>query len=421
MGHNRSAWDQVEAGAPRERRYYKRVRWIGATTSWGVGLLVGLSLPFVPQSQAPPGARPGSPAAAPTPPPPTDLYVETWNVPVEVDRPIHLAATTHAVVISGSSRVLALSLEDHHELWQWHPSDAPAITALAADDDRVLIGTNGALLSLDPAAGKVQWTTPQSGAVDQIVDRAGWVIASAGSALGAFRAADGSPIWQEVLGAAVVGAPAIDGDAVFVVLSDGKLLRLSILTGETTWTMQLDGRSSSPFAANERVYVSLSDGHFEAFRQQNGHLLWWCQFSGPSIGAAISDTQHVYVALEDNTIRALDRYVGNQRWQAQLTERPASGPLLAAADVLLPSVNGEIGIAERKDGHVVARIAPPPAPADVPGAAPRLIAVATAPGDVIVRLVANGDTTLTLAAYHRAPPKDKKKAPTTGPNPPDLP
>jgi len=41
---------------------------------------------------------------------------------------------------------------------------------------------------------------------------------------------------------------------------------------------------------------------------------------------------------------------------------------------------------------------------------------------VILRLVANyvGDTTLTLAAYHRAPPKEKKKTPTTGPNPRDL-
>jgi len=411
---------KVEAGAPRERRYYKRVRWIGATTSWGVGLLVSLSLPFVPQSQSPPGAA--RPAAAPTPPAPTDLYDETWNVPVEVDRPIHLAATTHAVFVSGSSRVLALSLEDHHELWQWRPSEPNTITALAADDDHVLVGSSVALQSLDPAAGKVQWTTPQTGAVDEIVYRAAWVITTAGSALGAFRAADGSVVWQETFGSAVVGAPAIDGDAVFVVLTDGKLLRLSILSGEITWTKQLDGRSSPPFAANDRVYVSLSDGHFEAFHQQNGHLLWWYQFSGPSIGAAISDTKHVYVALKDNTIRALDRYLGNQRWQAQLTERPASGPLLTADDVLLPSENGEIGMAERKDGHVVARIAPPPVPADVPGVRPYLVAVATAPGDVILRLVANyvGDTTLTLAAYHRAPPKEKKKTPTTGPNPRDL-
>jgi outer membrane protein assembly factor BamB len=285
----------------------------------------------------------------------------------------------------------------------------------------VLIGVNGALLSFDATGGKVLWTVPQTGDLDQIAYRAGWVITSAGSTLGAFRAEDGSVIWQENLGPAVVGAPAIDGDGVFIVLSDGKLMRVSILTGEITWTVQLDGWSSPPFAANERVYVSLSDGHFEAFDQQKGHLLWWYQFSGPSIGASISDTEHVYVALADNTIRAMDRHVGNQRWQAQLTERPASGPLLAAENVLLPSAGGEIGIARRKDGHVVARIVAPAAPADVPGATPRLIALATAPGDVLVRLVANGDTTLTLAAYHRAPPKDKKKTPTTGQKPGGLP
>lgn len=426
MSHNRSAWDQVEAGAPRERRYYKRVRWIGATTSWGVRLLVGLSLPFAQQTQTPPippaAARPASPAApgAPAAPAPVvDLYDESWHVTVDVDRPVHLATTTHAVFITGSSCVLARSLEDGHELWR---TDEPhPVTALAADDDHVLIGANGALVSLDPADGKVQWTTPQTGDPDHIVDVTGWIFASVGSALGAFRAKDGSVIWQRTFGPAVVGAPAIDGDAVLVLLADGSLSRLAIASGDITWTTWLDAISSPPLAANDRVYVSLSDGLFEAFDQTSGHLQWPLHFSAPSIGAAISDTAHVYVAIEDNSVRAVDRHIGNQRWQTPLTERPASGPLLDGDYVLLPSVTGEIDAAQRKDGHVLGHIKAPAAPAGVPGATPRLIAVAVAPGSVIVRLVllSNGDTTLTLAAYHRAA-KAKKKTLSAEPNAPGL-
>jgi outer membrane protein assembly factor BamB len=422
MRHSRSAWDQVEAGAPRERRYYKRVRWIWATTSWGVRLLVGLSLTFAQQTQTPPvppaTARPTTPAATPAPAPVVDLYDEAWHVDVDVDRPIHLAATSRAVLIAGSSCVLARSLEDDHELWRndaLHP-----VTALAVNDDHVLVGANGALASLDPADGKVQWTTPQTGDPDQIVDRAGWVIASVGSALGAFRAKDGSVIWQQTLGPAVVGAPAIDGDAVFVLLADGSLRRVAIATGEATWTTWLDGIASPPFAANNRVYVSLSDGHFEAFDQPDGHLLWPLHFSAPSIGAPMSDTAHVYVAIEDNSVRAVDRHIGNQRWQAQLTERPASGPLLDADYVLLPSASGEIGIVQGKNGHVLGHISAPATRAGVPGATPRLIAVAIAPGSVIVRLVSNSDSTLTLAAYHRAT-KGKKKTPPVEPNPGGFP
>jgi len=381
---------------------------------------VSLSLPFAQQPQTPllpPGAaRPASSAATPAPAPVADLYDEAWHVAVDVDRPIHLAATTRAVFIAGSSCVLARSLEDGHELWRTdalHP-----VTALAADDDHVLVGANGGLVSLDPADGKIQWTTPQTGDPDEIVDRAGWVIASVGSALGAFRAKDGSVIWQRTLGPAVVGAPTIDGDALFVLLADGSLRRVAIATGDITWTTWLDAIASPPFAANDRVYVSLSDGHFEAFDQTNGHLLWPLHFSAPSIGAPISDTAHVYVAIEDNSVRAVDRHIGNQRWQAQLTERPASGPLLDRDYVLLPSVTGEIDIVQGKNGHVLGHISPPATQAGMPGAT--LIALAIAPGGVIVRLVSNGDTTVTLAAYHRAA-KAKKKSLPVGPDPHDLP
>jgi membrane protein involved in colicin uptake len=47
----------------------------------------------------------------------------------------------------------------------------------------------------------------------------------------------------------------------------------------------------------------------------------------------------------------------------------------------------------------------------VPGATPRLVALAIAPGSVIVRLVSNGDTTLTLAAYRRAAKTKKMPLP----------
>jgi outer membrane protein assembly factor BamB len=372
---------------------------------------VSLSLPFAQQTQQtqtppipPAAAGPASPSAAPAPKPAVDLYDEAWHVTVDVERPIHLAATAHAVFITGASCVLARSLEDDHELWR---TDEPhPVTALSADDDHVVIGTNGALVSLNPADGTIQWTTPQTGDPDSVVDRAGWVIASAGSALGAFRAKDGSVIWQRTLGSAVVGEPALDGDAVFVLLADGSLWRLAIATGDALWTTTLDATARPPFAANDRVYVSLSDGLFEAFDQTHGHLEWPLHFSAPSIGVPISDTAHVYVAIEDNSVRAVDRHIGNQRWQAPLTERPALGPLLDGDYVLMPSLGGEVDIAQRKDGHVLGHISPPAAPAGLPG--PSLIALVIAPGSVIVRLVSNSDTTLTLAAYHRAAKSQKK-------------
>ena len=387
--------------------------------------MLSLVLPFAQQIAPPTGLpapqRPTTPpaATAPAPPPVATPYDQTWVQQIDIGAPRTLAATSHVVYVSGTSPhrdddegktpprylLLARDLTDGHELWRL---DVGTLSAFAADDERVVLGADGALRSVDPKTAAVQWTTPETGNPTSIVIRGGWVIASAGSALGAFRAGDGSVVWRQTLGPSVVGAPAVDGNALFVTLSDGRLMRLSILTGATEWTTWLDADSGPALAANTLVYVSLNDGNFVAYSQANGQYQWVYRFGAEAIDTAVSDTSHVYVALKNNTIQALDRDIGNQRWKVALVGRPSSGPLLGDDDVLLPSTDGEIVLAKRKDGATIGHIPPPDAPKNVSDTAPQLLDVAMAPGDVVLRLVSNSDAGVSLAAFHRKP-KDVKK------------
>ena len=325
-------------------------------------------------------------------------------------------ANAHTVFVSGAARrtdektpprqmLLARGLADGHELWHL---DFATLGAFAVDDERVVIGADRMLRAINPTTAAVQWSVQETGDPEFVVSRGGWVIAAAGSALGAFRATDGSVVWRQTIGPSIADAPAIDGNALFVTLADGRLVRLSILTGAVEWTTWLDAASGPPLAANGLVYVSLADGNYVAYAQQDGQYRWSYRFGAEAIGTALSDANHVYVALRNNTVQALDRDVGNQRWKVSLVARPASGPLLGADDILMPTTDGDVSIARRKDGHAMGHIAPPAAPG---GAlmAPRLDAAATAPGDVVLRLVSNGDTTHSLAAFHRKAAEVKKK------------
>ena len=132
--------------------------------------------------------------------------------------------------------------------------------------------------------------------------------------------------------------------------------RLAIATGELDWACDLDAGSLSLLAANDLVYLSMRDGGFVAYAQRDGHFRWRYPARAPAIGLPISDTSHVYIAFQDNTVQALDRYVGNQSWQAQLTQRPPTGPLLTTTDVLLPSDDGDIGLARTNNGHIEGHI-----------------------------------------------------------------
>ncbi len=206
------------------------------------------------------------------------------------------------------------------------------------------------------------------------------------------------------LGPALAAAPAIDGDGLFVTLADGRLMHLALSTGDVRWTVWLDADSGDLLAANDRVYVGERDGGFVAYWQKNGEYNWRKQFNGETVGAATSDLEHVYVSLLDNTVRALDRHTGNQSWTTPLETRPAAGPAVLAGAVLIASSTGEIMVSRGKDGRGTGKIAAPKE--DTPGVTPHLIAFTVA-GPSIVRLVANGDGTLSLTAYRRAAAKPK--------------
>ncbi len=107
------------------------------------------------------------------------------------------------------------------------------------------------------ADGRAQWRRPVAGRVASLDWDTGWLFASteAGPLL-AIRATDGEVLWQRDLGSPLSGAPpAPSGDRLYLGLKDGRVLAMSLQTGEEIWTQKLAESAAGILPVADRVFV----------------------------------------------------------------------------------------------------------------------------------------------------------------------
>jgi outer membrane protein assembly factor BamB len=164
----------------------------------------------------------------------------------------------------------------------------------------------------------------------------------AGGKAYAYRAVDGTLVWQHDVGAVSV-RPAIDGGRLYLAADDGRIIALDIKDGNQVWEQRIPEQPAEPLGSGDRVYVGGGDRHFYCLEAKNGEIAWnW------RVGAAINlppsaDAERVYFVGLDNVLRALDRSSGVQKWQRAVRRRVAAGPVLLRDVVLVASESsGEI-------------------------------------------------------------------------------
>lgn len=243
------------------------------------------------------------------------------------------AADAERVYIAMSAGpVVAYGAADGRERWR---RDVVASQPLIVDAGIVFVASDKTIHALRAEDGSTLWESPITVSAPLLV-HAGWLIAIAANDLVAFRAADGSRIWHNEIGESL-SQPAIDGDRLFVSLTNKQVVALSVPSGAPLWEHALDGVPESPFATNDRVYVGASDRRFYCLQQHNGEVDWYQRIGSAPVGHAAIDRSHLYVVALDNVLRAYDRGNGNQRWTHPLKRRAATGPEVLGSMVLVPS------------------------------------------------------------------------------------
>ena len=290
------------------------------------------------------------------------------------------------------------------------PGFAPAITASGV----YAASTDGALLRLDTATGRVVWRT-SAGRPLSAGPGAGESLVVVGTTKGDVLAfdADGKPSWTARVSSEVIAPPLVSDNIVIVFSGDGRIFGLGAADGKTAWvdqrtnppltvrnaaggtvsrggllvgtaggrllaidartgTIAWDGAVATPKGATEleriadvtslpyvdqaEVCAAAYQGRVACFDLVRGALRWSRDVS--SLAGITADAQRLYVVDDKGVVQAFDRSNGASIWkQDVLSKRRIGGPQVIGDAIGVVDVDGYLHLLSRNDGTYVGRLA----------------------------------------------------------------
>ncbi len=154
----------------------------------------------------------------------------------------------------------------------------------------------------------------------------------------ALNSANGSVVWQVRPGGPLRGAPTVAGDAVYMVSQDNQIYSLKTQNGATNWSvpasLEIAGvfGSASPSYAQGTVVAGFSSGELNAYRYENGRMVWQDTLARTSVSTSVSrlsdidanpviDQGRVYAVGQGGRMVALDLISGQRVWELNISGR----------------------------------------------------------------------------------------------------
>lgn len=238
----------------------------------------------------------------------------------------------------------------------------------------VVAGKDGYVVALNAADGVERWRTNVVGeslAVPSITDR-GVVVYTTDGRLRMLSLFDGTEIWtmeqdSPALTLRGTASPVVVGSSVIVGFDNGRLIALSLDSGDTQWEAMMSpptGRSDLERLADadgrlqvvgQDVYASGYQGRVASLAVESGQVLWTREIS-TYVGTG-ADWNNVYVAADDGELYALQRRNGDDVWRSDLMiRRDPSAPTAFDLTVVVGDFDGYVHFFSSLDGHPVARV-----------------------------------------------------------------
>ena len=148
----------------------------------------------------------------------------------------------------------------------------------------------------------------------------------------ALDAETGALVWRVRPGGPLRGAPTVANENVYVVSQDNQLFALNPADGTTRWNgagaLELAGvfGTASPAAGSGTVVAGFSSGELNAYRYENGRVVWQDALSRTSISTAVAslsdidadpviDNGRVYAIGQGGRMVALELNTGQRIWE----------------------------------------------------------------------------------------------------------
>lgn len=185
--------------------------------------------------------------------------------------------------------------------------------------------------------------------------------------LAAFSAADGKLLWRVQLGGPLRGAPTVANGALYLLSQDNQLFAVSEADGKVQWTQSGSIESqgvygvAAPAAARGTIVAGFSSGELNAYRYENGRVLWQDTLSRTTITTSVSslsdidaapviDENRAYAIGEGGRMVALELSSGKRLWEQNIAG--LSTPWVAGEWLFVSTDDGRLLCLSRASGKV---------------------------------------------------------------------
>jgi len=209
-----------------------------------------------------------------------------------------------AVISDLTSRLLAISLADGSELWNYKLESKSDATAAYSNGIIVIGDDSGTVNALDES-GKVLWKFQ--------ADRA------------------------------IRSAASISNNTVYIGSTNGTMYALDLQSGELIWSYESNDKIYNAAAISELHVVFGTTGHkVYCLNKQNGELEWTFEAKSLINTAPVIAGKVVYIGSLDKFMYGLDLSTGEKVWAFEARGRIISNPIVVNNHLLFASQNDRL-------------------------------------------------------------------------------
>lgn len=214
------------------------------------------------------------------------------------------------------------------------PIDNRVVGGVTLVEDTAYFGmANNRVYAVDVADGAVKWVFGESKHsvwAEPLVDGDRVYVSSQDHSLYALNTADGSLIWEQDLGAALAGAPAIADGTLYVGTFGNRLLALDAETGEQRWSFPTNYFVwDTPALVDGTLYFTDLQGTIYAVEAADGSEVWRQAASGFTRAAPAVVDGTVIVGDHNGNLIGLNAADGAERWRQTVKGQLQATPQIA--------------------------------------------------------------------------------------------
>jgi len=275
---------------------------------------------------------------------------------------------------SDKGELVAANLENGHQVWVKKFKRMQFSAGPAAGLGLVVVGsTKGWVIAVEGASGKELWRTRVNSELlsAPAISAKVVVIRSVDGRLHGFDAGNGKELWsveQQVPRLSLRGTaiPVIAKDIVVCGFDNGKVMAVSLNTGDTVWDSALatpHGRTeldrlvdvdSSVSIVGENVFATGYQGRTAMLALDSGQI-WWAHDMSSYRGLAVDD-ENLFVTQSDGIVVALRQRDGSEIWRNdKLKRRGLSAPAVTSTAIAVADYQGYLHWLDKSTGVLVAR------------------------------------------------------------------